>query len=367
MYIFTLLLLATFALLEAFNSDFVRKNQQVLVFIAFSMLVFHDGFRWETGSDWYAYYDFFDNFFLFDDYSLDAGYVLLVFLIRSITADYTVFLVVYALIFYGLFFHAIFKISAYPFMALLLFYAATVPYLGMNRQFIAVALCFVGLAYYLNGRKALFYLLLLVAFFFHKTCLMFLLIPFLGKRFPWYIYASSFSVVLIIALSGIINRIPPAIFYVLGDDMREKIDFYVATAEDVSLVTAAISLARKLIWIAVLWFYDSKIKNKGNSFHTLFNMYFIGCLFYVLFSNTIFQVFVARALMYYDLASIFLIPFAVSILRANYGKLFIILLVVFYSFVSMKKGFSNYGPDNDYFEPYKGVFINTDYERQSVK
>src|SRR5574344_2915739 len=111
--------------------------------------------------------------------------------------------------------------------------------------------------------------------------------------------------------------------------------------------------------------YEEKIKKMDN-YYLLFNLYFIGVVFYILFNGTILQVIVARGLIYFNLMEIFIAPYALSLLKQNYGKLLIMFLVVAYVFVNVYKGFSGLGDDTDYFVPYKGIFINTDYQRQSI-
>ena len=58
--------------------------------------------------------------------------------------------------------------------------------------------------------------------------------------------------------------------------------------------------------------------------------------------------------------------FSVTIFHQNYGKLLIMFVLIAYCFINIYKGFSNHGENTDYFTPYKGLFINTDYVRQNT-
>ena len=133
---------------------------------------------------------------------------------------------------------------------------------------------------------------------------------------------------------------------------------------DVSVVSTIFSLFRKLIWIALLMIFDKYVEHKSKLYYTFFNLYFLGSIFYVLFNGTMLQVFVSRALLYYNLMEIFIVPYVLTLFRPNYGKLVIMFTLTAYCWINISKGFLNYGEGTDYFEPYKGIFINTNYARQ---
>lgn len=372
MYIFIITILSILAFLEIFNRDITENYKALFAFICFSLLVFQDGFRWETGTDWTVYRTYFEQLTLDYDWNtgdseyFDIGYVLFCYALRIFTDNYTIFLVLYSLIFYSIFFYFIFKLSNSPFVSLLLFYMVTIYYMGMNRQFMAMEFYALALVCLTNNKKPLFFLCITLGFFFHKTILLGLIALFVNKKIPNYILVIILVIVSLIALSGIINKLPLNLFAVFGEQSSDKIDLY-STNTDVqaSLLNSILSLIRKLIWIVPLMIYEERIKKMDN-YYLLFNLYFIGVVFYILFNGTILQVIVARGLIYFNLMEIFIAPYALSLLKQNYGKLLIMFLVVAYVFVNVYKGFSGLGDDTDYFVPYKGIFINTDYQRQSI-
>lgn len=134
---------------------------------------------------------------------------------------------------------------------------------------------------------------------------------------------------------------------------------------DVNLFSMFFSLVRKLIWIGILMLFGKKIENKPSAYYLFFNMYFIGSIIYILFNGTMLQVLVSRAMLYFNIAEIFLVPYVLLLFKQNYGKLAIMLLLSAYVMVNIQKGFANYD-DTDYFEPYKGLFINSDYVRRTI-
>ena len=173
MYIFAVLFLATFAFMEVFNKEIVEKYKMVFAFACYAFLIFHDGFRWETGSDWDIYLYNFDlsNSITIEHDSFEPGFMLLFSSIKVLFDDYSVYLIVHAILFYTAFFYAIFKITDYPFVALLVFYMIIVPYMGMNRQFLAMAIYSIALIFLLDNKKLGFILLIFLALLFHRTAI----------------------------------------------------------------------------------------------------------------------------------------------------------------------------------------------------
>mgnify|MGYP002516214729 CR=1 FL=1 len=113
MYFIIIAIIAVFMFLEMFNKDIVEKYKYVFAFICFTLLVFQDGFRWETGTDWDPYHNFFEELTISiqpDDSEFDIGYILFSYIIRIITDNYTVFLTVFAVLFYSAFFYFIFSL-----------------------------------------------------------------------------------------------------------------------------------------------------------------------------------------------------------------------------------------------------------------
>ncbi len=367
MYIFAVIFLSFFAFLEVFNRETVEKYRTVFVSLCFFFLVFHDGFRWETGCDWEPYSRYFENLF---NYSIDRpgfelGYYFFMLPIRSITDNFSVYLVLHALLFYSCLFYAILKLSTHPFVSILLLYMVTVPIMGTNRQFLALAFYATGLVFLKDRRIFLYILTVILAFFFHRSAIVCLLIPLLYKKIKTVYLLAFLLIALIISFSGIINTLSPFLALLIADDETlRKFEVY-TTLEytNITFISTFISLARKLLWIFLLLFFENKIENKNQTYYTIFNIYFVASIFYIIFNDTMLQVFVSRGLMYYNIMEIFIVPYVLILFKDNYGKLLIMFILVGYVLISIKKGFSNYGENNDYFEPYKGLFINTDYER----
>lgn len=102
MYFAIIGIISLFVFLEMFNKDIIEKYKYVFAFTCFALLVFQDGFRWETGTDWDPYHNFFEELTISEqpeDSEFDIGYVWFTYFIRTLTDNYTVFLTIYAILF----------------------------------------------------------------------------------------------------------------------------------------------------------------------------------------------------------------------------------------------------------------------------
>lgn len=367
MYITIIVIFSAFAFVEVFNKQETEKYKLVFAVICFSLLVFQDGFRWETGTDWDPYHYFFEQLTLsvnFDNSDFDIGYTALSYVIRVLTDEYSVFLIVHAVLFYSAFFYLIFKLSDYPFVSLLLFYMAVVDYMGMNRQFLAMVFYAVGLVYLTDNNKRMFILMLVIGALFHKSILICIFALFLNRKLNDIVLAAVLVVALLIAASGVVNKLPLGIFAIMGDQTSDKMDYYSTFHAETSVASMLMATVRRLIWIIPLMVFRKSIVNKPKSYDLMFNLYFIGTVFYTICSGTILQILTSRALIYFNIMEMFLVPMVLSLIKPNYGKLVVMFLLSCYVTFFVYKGFSNYGEGTDYFVPYKGIFINTDYVRQ---
>lgn len=370
MYIFAISLFSVFAFLEVFNRDIMAKYKIIFAFICYVFFIFHDGLRWETGTDWIPYTETFENItgnFNFEGSLMEPGYLLLLYVCRTISDDYTFYLIVHAIIFYTLFFICIFKVSNYPFVSILIFYMITLPYLGMNRQFLAMAIVSLGLVFLLQGHKTYYFLCIFLGLFFHSTAILGIAAIFVNRRIPYKYLLIALAIALIISFSGVLDTVSNLSALAINQASGTRIDYYSENTGDTSLVATVLSLIKKLLWVSLLMIFDKKIENKNKEYNLAFNLYFLGCIMYVLFNGTMFQIIVSRALIYYNIMEMFIVPYVLTIFKANYGKLLIMFVLVAYCWINIQKGFDNYKVMHldDLFVPYKGIFINTDYVRQS--
>lgn len=144
-------------------------------------------------------------------------------------------------------------------------------------------------------------------------------------------------------------------------------EYYSVNGDATSMTSMILATIRRLIWIVPLLVYDRYITDKPRGYYLFFNLYLIGTVFYIICNGTILQIVVSRALIYFNIMEMFMVPVVFSLLKQNYGKLILAFILVAYTILYTYKGFKGYGEGTDYFLPYKGIFINTDYNRQYTR
>ncbi len=364
LYIFIFLLFIFSSIIESLED---KKLSRILYFLLIFVLIVHDGIRWEIGTDWKNYYDYFNNC-LNDDsntMSFSIGYVLINLFIRFFSDSYTLFLFLHAFIVYGFLSISIFSLSPRPIFSLMLYYGIMLPYLGMNRQLIALVICLYSLIPLLKGSSLKFIAGVIAASLFHTSSLFFLLAFFLRKEIKLRYLILSFLVFTAFSLFGIVNKLPLNLIYIFASDdpmsTVNKIGFY---AENnflsTNLLFTVLAISKRLIWIIAGFLIIKKSRLSNDKLVLFFNLYFVGSLIYILFNNTILQIIVARGLIYFNIFEIFVISY-ILLLNKNiiYRSVFISLISI-YSYLGVLKGFNFYKEDlgEDIFRPYKSIFSN---------
>jgi hypothetical protein len=372
MYITILFLFTYFSFADVFEG-ISKRNLSICWIICFMLLVFQDGLRWETGTDWIPYSTYFDRCLELTDDKFEWGYASLSKLIRLFTSEYTVFLVAYALILYSLVFKCIKRHAINPFLSLFLYYCMTLPILGMNRQFLALGICLYSIRYIIEKRFFYFVACIGVAMLFHLSAIMFFIVYFFRKSFDVRIYIILLLIALGISFSGIVNLLPLDLFLVISSDTADRMESYaegfISGNVVVNPLFVLLSLSKRLLWIVIIILYVYTKKKEDRTFAVLFNTYVFSLLFYIIFNNTILQIIVSRGLLFFNITEIFIIPYALLAFKNNGGKKILFLLLILFGIANLKKGIDAYaapGETTDLFVPYKGIFINTDYVRRNL-
>lgn len=370
MYLSILFLFLLFSFSDVFGR-LSKKNLSICWIFSFCLLIFQDGLRWETGTDWVPYSTYFDQCLDIADDKFEWGYAFLSKLIRIFTSEYTIFLIAHALILYLLVFSSIKRYAINPFLSLFLYYCATLPVLGMNRQFLALGICIYSIRYIAERKSYHFIGCIVIAMFFHISAIIFFISYVFYRAFGTKFYLVLLLTALGISISGIVNKLPLNIFLLLSSDAADKMSFYADdfNSGNVSInpLFVLLSLSKRLIWIVIILMYVYNKKRGDRCFVVLFNIYVFSLLFYIVFNNTILQIVVSRGLLYFNIVEIFIIPYALTAFKNNAGKKILFIALILFGVTNLKKGIDSYAPPGettDLFVPYKGVFINTDYIRK---
>lgn len=363
MYVLTFL----FFLIATFSDIFIKlkKYQSILlqVFIIV-ILVAQMGLRWETGTDWLNYYENFQNTNNIENLLInvvigyEVGYEILVYLFSSNSFSYTTFLLAHAILLYYIIFKTFNNLSPLPILSLLLFYSITIGLLGSNRQLISIALAMFSLNYVLVRKPIKFLFFILVAFLFHTSAISFVIVYFLNRDInKKYLLLFLFSSI-VIGMTSIPQFIFDKFSLLLGSTSQMKANFYIENTYQNEFQLSLIGLFRRLVFIFICYFFYNQITIKYQYYKLFFNIYFVGILIYFIFNQSL-LILINRGSIYFNIMECLLLPFIVLILKKE-SRYLAYILIFLYSIIMFYQSIAIYP---DLFIPYKGVFINTDFNR----
>jgi len=362
-YFFIAFVLFVLGFLDRRVSDSLRAY--FLIF-AFLLLVCFDGLRWESGTDWDNYYKMFSMIESGEDERFELGYLALNRIIYYLTGNYSIFLVIHALILYGCLFIFLWKFSDSPLLSVFLFFVMFLPYQGMNRQFLSIALCLISFKYLVEGNTRTFVLIIIAATFFHLSAVIFLIALVLTKNYSFQTYLYVLIGVVVLGLFGVVKLITDFGLNMLAGHVAYLLDFYSSKdTESAKGIGLLLAYVRRLLWILPLLYKMSRGESEMPRHIVIaFNLYFFGSLIYILFNGTILQIFVSRALLYFNVFECLLIPYIIFNFGSNWIRFVIYNIVFFYGIANMYKGIKAYdiGEQNP-FLPYKSVYYNQSISR----
>ena len=361
LYFVILILLFCFGLFDMLSSNL--KHKKILLYVIFALLIFQDGFRWETGTDWKPYLKYFLQDPEYSWFAFEPGYDLLNVIIRAVFNNYTVFLVAHALIIYTLYFKAIIKLTDLPIVTILVFYSLMIGYMGMNRQHIALAICLYSIIFILNKEKYKFLIAILIAVMFHFSALLFLLCYPLNRQINGKIIVACLVGSILIGQIDFLALIMPLFqLFHIPDFISMKIMVYLKGEGKNTLIWLIAGSMKRLIIFSLVYLNREKIKQYFPSLDFFLNVYLISIVMYFCFNNSI-QILVSRGMLYFGtLPEIFLVSSCVFLFKKRSNRIILYLMIFAFALFTFGKSISGF---YDLFVPYKGIFINTDVLRKT--
>jgi hypothetical protein len=337
----------------------------MLVFV-YCLLVLQVGLRWQTGTDWEPYLVHFEETDNAWDvyYSLtgfEQGYGFLVLIVKNLWNNYSVFLVIHALLYYVLIFSAFKKLTPYIFVSIMVFYGTTMGFMGSNRQLLAIGICLYALRYVTNKNTLKFFVLVGFAFMFHRSALLFCVYFFMNRDVKPSILLGVLAASIVIGKTSL----PFTMFSFVGDyfgGMAEsKVSVYLERSEeDLSQnQLSALGFIKRLAFFGLFLFNYKYLTNKLTYYKLIFNGYYLGLVFYFLFSSSL-LIMVNRGSMYFNFMESLLIASQFLLLRNKHYRVNALILLFIISILLLFQSISGY---SDLFLPYKGLFINEEFQR----
>lgn len=291
-YIFLFGLFSFFGLLDIIKSK--RKIDSIILPFLAIILISVGGIRWETGTDWQNYYNYFDlkdSFLEFILGGFEPGFSLLNYLIKNLFGKYTFMLFSCTLLsisFYFLYFNKL-ENKYFVILAFLCYYLGAI---FATRQVIALGITAYSTLFIINKKKTKFILTVLFASCFHITSLIFL--------FAYTIFHKkniTNLLVVILFLSIIIGyfEIIPKLFlkgllsiFTLLDlpVFKWKVISYLekdAVNQNVNpIVALIIGFVKRLMLLPLFLFFKRRILEKDQNYNGYLNLWLAGNILYFL-------------------------------------------------------------------------------------
>lgn len=360
MYYFTFALLFVLGFLE-FSNHLSKYHSIILSKIIVVWLICHDGLRWTTGTDWGPYLEYFNDCISDPSGNFEIGYTFINVLIRSITDNYSIFLIIHAIIIYGLLYFVVMKISTYPLLSIFIFYFIMLPLLGMNRQYIALMLCLLAFYYMTQNKVKLFFCLIALAMTFHVSAFIFLCVYFLNHRFKTKHIVFCLIFALFIGQFKLIDISILSKITFFSETTSDKLNFYqsIATSWELHAINVFLGICKRTLWVIILLIYREKLEKHTTNFNYILNIGCMSLLLYLLVANSPLQNALSRIFVYFGIFEIFTIPLCLRAIKDKIAKSVLILTIFLYGLYNINSGISYYSSDGsiDIFNPYNAIYM----------
>ena len=348
-------ILALFSTVELFGLN--RKVQFLLfgfIIIGFFLLSF---LRWEIGTDWDAYYGFFENLSDINDSDFEWGYSVLSYLVKVVFGNFSILLFFCGLIIYFLLSKTVYKLSVYPITSLFFLWSINFGFAFFVRQTISVAILLYSLQYITNRKFPPFLICIFVATLFHRSSIIFI--------FAWWVYKINIKTIWIIVfvslsvlLTPVVKTLMESSMSMFGNVIESKLDSYIGGGADetfgmeisISEIIIKGALSKGLL-LVVLLFYRNEISKEYKNFNGLLNIYWFGIVLY--FSMIGISLAMVRFSYYYDMIQIIIFP----VIFKYIGKRFKLMVIVLFSLYLASRLYSTINAYYDLYIPFKTILF----------
>ncbi len=354
--------------------DLAKPDRQAkLFFLTIGILLFIGlaGLRWNTGTDWNSYEGFFHrsvDLNVVEPEHLEIGFTWFNHIIRLFMDNYTVILLISAVVIVGLKGVYLARFALYPLMGMFLYYCYFYGDMFFVRQGLAISMLLVSTKYIESRQFVKFLLIVAFATLFHSTAITFIPAYFIYKfRFSNNVLIGALVFGIVLALVHFDSFMLKAFAPLAGfnANLADKASKYLENGSDLdqSGVTGYMSLVLGIFKRAIILPFFFIYRKKGEAtvpyYNGLLNLVVWGNFLYFATGNILP---LQRVTTYYYFYEISLLVVIIRILWNKKAKLFMYcsFLVLFglFKFIYGLQGYK------DLYVPYYSIFstnINRTY------
>ncbi|MCS3871090.1 hypothetical protein J3D55_004006 [Chryseobacterium ginsenosidimutans] len=343
----------------SFNNKLLAGQKTTIFIICLFFWWFLESFRWESGTDFYNYYNNFDGLrvsHLRTD-RFELGYNLLVLFCRDyLHFTYYIFNSLYYGVIFVLYFFSVKKVTQNPVLFLFIFFCFSVGLMGSTRQLMAVSIMFFATIYFLEKKKIWFILCIILASFFHRTiiiCLVFVLLN-NNIRYRYWLYIIAFA--FITQISGLNTFIMGKAILILPEAFSQRFSSYLSepVSESINLKIYLFGIFRRLLPIILLFIYKDKLNKlvENNMLRYILNILFFSLFAYIILSFS-FTFIISRISIYFNIFEAVFYTWLLYIFIQEKKYMYVVALISFFLLLCVK--YIMFYPN--LFLPYKTIFF----------
>lgn len=319
--------------------------------------IIFSGLRWETGTDWDSYLINFNSIHLAELWQsgYEIGFELLTRSVRFFSDDYTVMLIITAVIINCLTGLAFTAVSPYPIVSYLILFGYSFNQTGFGyRQDIAAAISLLSVVFIIRKQLVAFLIAITVAVCFHQSAACFF--PAYWIAFIQWERRAGRNLLIIVSVLYITTQNLSFIASLLTSSASEKLGFYLEmTSEELMFdrgSPTAYIIQGGLNRVVLLFFPVMLLRQGGASeaLRVLFNLQLTGCLLFIFLASG--GPILTRFCRYFDLVSTLSLPICLLLFvgqsKRRLAFSFIAVLCVF------KVSFFLFN-DKGVFVPYRSI------------
>ena len=350
-----------------------KTKKNILIFLVIMLTIFF-GIRWDTGTDWIIYHEYFvkakwsNIFSLSRDYghqTLEPGFVLMMIIPKTLFNDYTFYLIVSNLLRFALFAFIAMRLSRYPIVTFV--FLVTAIMLFPTRIPYAYTFFILGYIFIIERNLKGFLLMWALASLIHSSAVILFPVYFLyNKKIPVPVQIITYAVTLSFAnqITGLLADFIPAFLdsdEVIGldsamvTDFSDKVENYTQVSTQSMEEKSTISFFVEFVSLMIANFVRFRIGNKitaeeKRDLDFFICFYFISLLFKNLFSENMYHL--QRYKNYFDT-----LPFIVPFFLVHFRKMRVAVMIIFIAFVYYRLEKQIFqGAWSELFIPYKTFF-----------
>lgn len=317
-------------------------------------------FRWENGTDWLPYYEYFSLVSVDPDLGyMEPGFTWLCH-INSKYLNYTLHLGIIALLCIIPVAQRIWQFSPFPLFSLFIWFSVSFAHMFPVRQTIAVSLFVFSWKYIQERRLLPFLCIIALAFTFHSSILIVLPVYFLWNKYisAKFLIISIITVFVLATFSS--QSFGSLLSYIGGGTIfEEKLGEYMENPDEAFgsaysplQVLFRGCINRSIYFFIPLFFLNEKRKSNP-LMNAVFNMYFYSFLIFLMVTPL--SVALGRLTVYTDMAQIILLPFMFTLRMSKGNVLALSSIILFYFFIRFRGVVFNY---EELYIPYHCVLFS---------